>query len=104
MPLAPLGAASSGSTAGVGSSAQLGALGGPIGPGAPAGVAAGGQAGGSEHSDTLALRRASGRARSAGGEEDIFSAIGGLELDPELRPSAHGMGGFPYSLKAASQA
>lgn len=90
--------------AGGGSSAQLGALGGPMGSGAPAGVVAGGQAAGGEHSETLALRRASGRARSAGGEEDIFSAIGGLELDPELRPGAHGMGECPYCLKASSQA
>lgn len=58
----------------------------PGGPmqGAQVGCAVGGAG---EVGEALGPRAAAqrGRRRSAGGEEDIFSAVGGLELDADLR-------------------
>ncbi|KAK9821713.1 hypothetical protein WJX81_001329 [Elliptochloris bilobata] len=97
MPLAgPLGASASANGL-VGSGGQLGGLGAPLQGGAMSGGATqGGQVGGAGVGAGEALggrRRADGRQRSAGGEEDIFSAVGGLELDAELRGGAHAQGG-----------
>ena len=86
---------------------QLGGLGTPLQAGGPAqgppmqgglmqGAQVGCAAGGAgEVGEALGARGPAQRARrrSAGGEEDIFSAVGGLELDADLRaqgaPLAH---------------
>jgi hypothetical protein len=68
--------------AGLGGGGHAGGSGAPL-PRGPAGAA--GEAGEAAH-----VRRRPGRQRSAGGDEDIFSAaVGGMEMHHEHRVGAH---------------